>query len=207
MIKAVLKPLLLSLLTVIASAPLWADQQQALARQLDQLAEAGESAVAIGNWSLALSSWQQMLAHEKHFINDKSYTAVIYYEQGRAAGVLCQWQLATRSLQRAYQLDRESGGPYFMAMLELARTYMAQGKYEAAKEQFDQLLPELRQRDAALVDPLGSAAIVDDYALTLEKLGHAELATPYREQAAALRESYDGITAETVKTPYGQRCG
>jgi tetratricopeptide (TPR) repeat protein len=197
--------LLAGLLSALA-LPVAADNQSAQ-KEVQLIAEAAEAAVAKGQWSEALPRWEAALEKIVDAQGDDEFRAILYYEHGRAAGVLCDWEKAQMSLSLALELDRQTQGPFFMSLLELARMNMAQQNYQQAKGYYDQLLPELKARDAAVLDPIGSAEIVSEYALALEKLGAEELAKPYREMAEQWRDKHAGIAAETTKTPYGSRCG
>ncbi len=193
-------PLLAALLSPLAVV---AAQPTAAPAELQLIVDAAEAATTQGQWSEARQRWQ--LALNKLAAVDDEYRAVVYYEHGRSAGVMCDWAQAESSLQQALELDRKTDGPYFMSLLELARLQLAQRHYPQAKDYFDQVLPELHKHHAAVVDPLSTAAILDDYAAVLVELGAAAEAATFKQRAAALRQPQEAAAAVPA-TPYGRGC-
>ncbi len=200
------KKLLMAICAVYFSVLTWAADISQAQKELQLIVDAAEAAVAQNQWRDAKKRWDLALQKVAAVAGDDEYLAVLYYEQGRSAGVLCQWDEAEISLQKALTLDKKTDGPFFMSLLELARLQLAQKNLQQAKEFYDQLLPELKANEAAVIDPIGSAEIVSEYAQVLVKLGAVEAAKPYREMADTWRNKHQGIEAETSKTPYGSLC-
>lgn len=174
--------------------------------EVDTMAKAAETAVDEGQWNKALGQWDAVIEAAESVDSAKSFLAILYYEQGRAAGVTCQWQRAEVALTKAFALDVETDGPTFFSLLELARMNSAKGDYVAAEKFFLDVLPILGKKDAALIDPVGSADIMDDFIFVLVQLGKDELAKKLTAQSAELRADYAKYAAETRKTPYGTKC-
>jgi tetratricopeptide (TPR) repeat protein len=201
--KKFLSPLLFGLYSTVALANMELTPAQ---KELQMIAEAAEAAVTQGQWQEAKKRWKLALQKVEAAAGDDEYRAILHYEYGRASGVLCDWDNAATNLQEALRLDKKTNGPFFTSLLELARLNLTQENYEQAKGFYDELLPELKSREAAIIDPIGSADIISEYATVLEALDAGHLAVPYREMATQWREQHQGFAAETLKTPYGSKC-
>ena len=118
----------------------------------EQISEA-ENAVVLGQWRKARDHWKAALKLPVSAKVSASYQAVLHYGYGRTLGVLCNWDKAEQHLQQALMLDRKNHGAFYLSLIELSRFYHAQTKLEQAKPYYDELLPVLNERKAAITDP------------------------------------------------------
>lgn len=136
---------------------------------------------------------------------DDRTLALLWYEYGRSSGVICDYGEATRGLEKALQLDRATGGPVFMSLMEMARLAMAQAQWEEAVKHYEQLWPLLPEQ-AAEADPLGMADALEEEAQAYRQLGREVEAETRKTRASQLRAQNPGKTSNTDITPYGQFC-
>jgi hypothetical protein len=132
--------------------------------------------------------------------------AVLYYEYGRASGVICDWPEAERGLNEAYNLDQQTHGPSYMSQLELARLNYDRKQYGKAVEYIDRAMPAIDKYQLDTRDPLGYADLLDEYATSLGKMGKPESVGKWRARAEELRKAFPGKNADTDRTPYGTQC-
>jgi tetratricopeptide (TPR) repeat protein len=188
---------------VFLVTPAWAGEEE-----LDNPhALAAEEAVDAGDWAGALPKWKQAIELAEKTGAETAFKAILYYEQGRAQGVLCQWDEAEESLLRAYELDAESGDtPVFLSLTELARLVYARQDYESARHYYEKLVPLLKNYGANSFDPVGYVEILEEYAVALRAGNKDTEAAEYEKQAAELRAALGELPSNTSKTPYGQAC-
>jgi len=186
---------------VMAKAP---DEQLMVA--LKEHVTKAEDAAVLGQWRDARDYWKSALKLSLSTEVESSYQALLHYGYGRVLGVLCDWDKAEQQLQKALMLDRKSHGAFYLSLIELSRFYRAQKKFEQAKQYYDELLPALNERKAAVTDPFNTAELLDEYADTLEALGAKQLTQPYRDSALKLRQNAGKKPPGLAKTPYGATC-
>ncbi len=90
-------------------------------------AVAGQAAVRNGAWAEARKNFGLAIANVRMGHGDDRTRAVLYYEYGRASGVICDWPEAERGLNEAYNLDQQISGPAYMSLVELARMNLIEG--------------------------------------------------------------------------------
>jgi tetratricopeptide (TPR) repeat protein len=132
--------------------------------------------------------------------------SILYYEYGRASGVICDWKEAEHGLRKALELDREINGPVHVAQIELGRMYFDRKDYATAEQYFSTVQPIFERIDAQTADPLGYAVFLDEYASTLEALSRPADAIPLRARADELRRTFPTSRVRTARTPYGTQC-
>ncbi len=169
-------------------------------------AQAADTASASGDWSLSYREWRQAVAAAEQAKLPATALAVIYYEYGRAAGVTCHFAIAERYLDKAYQLDKRNDGPVYLALIELARVNLDQGKDARAADYFAQAIPLLEQIGAPQQAPAEFARVLDEYARALRQLGRNQAAEQAAGRAAGLRKRFPDYHSITERTPYGSRC-
>jgi hypothetical protein len=132
--------------------------------------------------------------------------AVLYYEYGRASGVICDWAEAEKGLNTSLELDRSIDGPVHLSKMELGRMYFDRKDYVAAERYFSELYPLFQKMGADTADPLGYAVFLDEYATVLEQAHKNDEAVPLRARSHELRKTFPEGTARTDRTPYGTQC-
>lgn len=169
-------------------------------------AQAADTASASGDWTLSYREWRQAVAAAEQTKLPATALAVIYYEYGRAAGVTCHFDVAERYLDKSYQLDKRNDGPFYLALIELARVNLDQGKNARAADYFAQAIPLLEQIGAPQQAPAEFARVLDEYARALRKLGRDQAAEQAANRAASLRKRFPDYHSITERTPYGTHC-
>ena len=148
-------------------------------------------AKAVGNGDLANLPAEQM--------------AVLNYEYGRSLGVTCFYEEAEQYLLKAYELDKESNGPAYMSLSELARLLMDQGRYEEAVNYFEKLTSEIAPETVQNA-PVAYADILGEYAEVLGKTGRYNEAIEIKNEEREIRDSHPEGFSITDRTPYGSQC-
>lgn len=194
------------LVPAIANTPVLNKPDQQIMAELKEQVNKAEDAAVQGLWRKARDHWKAALQSSLSIEVDTTYQVILHYGYGRALGVLCDWDKAEKHLQKALELDRKSHGAFYLSLIELSRFYQAQNKFEQAKQHYDELLPALNERKAAVTDPFNTAELLDGYADTLEALGAKQLSKPYRDSAFKLRKNAGKKPRELAKTPYGAAC-
>lgn len=132
--------------------------------------------------------------------------AILWYEYGRASGVICDWAEAEVGLTKAYELDKVTNVPTFMSLVELARMNFDRQQYREALTYFDRALPEFEKQSPDTNDPVGYADFLDEYAISLDNVGRSVEAKKHLARSAELRRTYPNREARTERTPYGTQC-
>ncbi len=156
----------------------------------------GDVRVAEGDFTAAIDCYEQALANQLTLgrvraaaasVND---IAAVYYEQGRHAEALAQFQRAT-------DMVRQEPGPGYLIGVFLANQAEcldAMGRYESALELYDQALAVARDSG----DRPSHAASMSLRAQTLRRLGRLEEALSQHRAALALHRELGGVGADFV---------
>ncbi|WP_218043092.1 tetratricopeptide repeat protein [Steroidobacter gossypii] len=168
--------------------------------------EAAWTARDAGDWRRAQSNLAKAIPNAQVGGATPRQMSVLYYEYGRASGVICDWEAAEQSLKRALELDQGSNGPVHLAQMELGRMYFDRKDYASAEHYFTSLYQLFERMDAQTADPLGYAVFLDEYAVTLEALSRPAEASPLKARADELRRTFPTGQARTDRTPYGTQC-
>ena len=156
----------------------------------------GDVRVAEGDFTAAIDCYEQALANQLTLgrvraaaasVND---IAAVYYEQGRHAEALAQFQRAT-------DMVRQEPGPGYLIGVFLANQAEcldAMGRYESALELYDQALAVARDSG----DRPSHAASMSLRAQTLRRLGRLEEALNQHRAALALHRELGGVGADFV---------
>jgi tetratricopeptide (TPR) repeat protein len=197
------KRLLLVILLSVFSAT------QACANQINQRnaiqhAQAGGRAASSGDWDTARKEWAQAVKNGELGGIPEKHQAVFYYEYARAAGVTCHFDVAETYLNKAYELDKKIGGPYFLSLVELFRLNLDQKKYDIAVSHFEKALPVLEEINAPSQSPAEFAKLLDEYAMALDGTGKSDQAKKMRERSSEVKKKAENSI--TDRTPYGTSC-
>ena len=159
-----------------------------------------------GDWRMARSNLARAIPNAEVGGATQRQMSVLYYEYGRASGVICDWKEAERGLKKALELDQGIDGPVYLAQIELGRMYFDRKDFVTAEHYFSTVYPIVERIDAQTTDPLGYAVFLDEYASTLEALSRSDDATPLRARADELRRTFPTGRVRTDRTPYGTQC-
>jgi hypothetical protein len=91
------------------------------AKTANNYAQAAAQAQKAGDWGKAKMYWSRAILNAQKGGARPIQLAVVNYEYGRSAGVVCDFTEAERGLLAAHDLDSQSGGPTFLSLFELAR--------------------------------------------------------------------------------------
>jgi tetratricopeptide (TPR) repeat protein len=168
--------------------------------------QSAQDAVKAGDWENARRRYYLALRNAEWAESKPAELAGLNYEVGRASGVTCQFDAATKHLNQAYELDKRTSGPTYRALLELARVNLTLEKYVESVGYFERAMPELEKAKIAKHDPIGIAEAWEDYAKALEKSGNSSQAKSMAARAAQARAEHQGQLAAIAQTPYGSHC-
>jgi tetratricopeptide (TPR) repeat protein len=158
------------------------------------------------DWDNARRAYAKVIADPELANADPKKQAILHYEYGRALGVTCFFDLAEAELTLAYELDKQSSGPVYLTLVELARLNLDQKKYAQSVRYFERALPELESVNAATEAPMAFAEILDEYAVASRAVDRTANAETLAERAAALRAANPDEQSIIDRTPYGKQC-
>lgn len=167
----------------------------------------GRQAEQRGDWGTARGAWQGAVASGQQGQLPPRAKAVLELNYGRTLGVTCRFDEAEFHLMNAYRLDKDSGGPAYVALLELARLNFDQKRYEAAANYFGEGVGDVRQAGIVERAPGEFANVLDEYAVALAGAERATEAAAIWQQAAAIRRKDPTLSVIADRTPYGTQCG
>ena len=169
-------------------------------------AEAGDSAILRDDWDTARREYAQAAVNADLGRAPARARSVMYYEYARACGVTCHYELAEEYLHKSLKLDEESSGPIHFPLIELARLYLDQGKYDQAVPYFERALPVVENLGAATIDPIGFAEFLEEYAIALDMSGRPTDSSILKDRSADIRGLHPSAKSNTDRTPYGKHC-
>ena len=159
-----------------------------------------------GNWVEAREDYRRSIINAQLADMQKDTLAVLWYEYGRASGVVCEWHEATAALSKAYEFDKASGGPYYMSSYELARMNYQRKDYPTALKYYRRAYVEFESDQVDTKDPIGYAIFLDEFVRTLKEVGLGTETKELAERAERIRKAFPGKSSHTEKTPYGSQC-
>ena len=158
-----------------------------------------------GDWQTARAQYAQALTNARLAHAGAAEEGRLSYEYGRVLGSTCSYGLAEQMLQTSLQLARQSGGPEYLPLLELALMAEKQGPQQAVKY-YRELEPHLDDLQLSARHPSGVADVRKRYASVLAASGDQAGATAQRAKASALEAANSGSSEEGHVTPYGSAC-
>lgn len=158
-----------------------------------------------GDWQTARLQYAQALTNARLAHAGADEEGRLTYEYGRVLGITCSYGLAEQMLQTSLQLARQSGGPEYLPLLELALMAEKQGPQQAVKY-YRELAPHLDEAQLSARHPRGVADVRRRYASVLAATGDEAGAMAQRAKASALEAANPGSTEEGHFTPYGSAC-
>ncbi len=132
--------------------------------------------------------------------------AALWYEYGRTSGAICDYKEAKRGLDEAPKLDERANGPAFITLLELARLNYEQGQFQEAYVYYERAEKALPMDRATREDAIGYAEMLEEYALSANRLDNAAKGRMLLNRAKDLRQANTDKTFHTDRTPYGKFC-
>ncbi|MFL9608658.1 tetratricopeptide repeat protein [Methylobacillus sp. Pita2] len=190
---------LLAVCVVACAAPINRKNAENYTRQ-------GAIAMANNDWQTARRAFARAVVNADLGGVAPSTRAVLSYEYGRSLGATCFFDDAAYYLKQAYDLDKQTGGPLYMSLVELARLHLDQGKFAEAATYYQQAIPDLKRHNIPQVGPIGYADTLDEAAIALDAISQKEEASTLRQQAITLRSEHPGQKSITDRTPYGKFC-
>lgn len=175
-------------------------------RNAHNYADQGAAAQQAGDWDVARRCWAKVVVNAQLAGMTDEEQAIAFYEYGRSCGVTCFYEKSEKYLLKALALDRASGGPVHMSLLELARLNFDQGKYQIANHYFGQLTAIYARARAAEKDPAGVALVYEEFSKSLANVNKHDEAKKYRRMSEQLKRKARGRKSDTERTPYGKHC-
>jgi len=169
----------------------------------------GNEAYFNRNYSDAIKWYTESLEMSRAS-GEKQFEAISMYGLARANGHLCELNRAevwlVKSINLRKSLPNLETAYLSQNILELGRLYIAQKKWEKAKEQYLEGLPMLVGLNTEAIDPLGYANLLEEYQQILEKTGDNELANTNLTKIKELRKNNQDKQAQYVSAPYPANC-
>lgn len=159
-----------------------------------------------GDWDEARRIYARAFAEANLAAADPRFKAVLHYEYGRSLGVTCFFEEAERQLNLANDLDKHTGGVFYLSLTELARLNLDQRKFVEAVSYLERVLAELDPLITARRVPVFYANVLDDYALALSRAGREQDAEAAAKRAAETRGAIPKEHSISDRTPYGKHC-
>jgi len=169
-------------------------------------AQSAQNAIQNNDWDVARVSWAKAVKNGELAGESDQNMAILYYEYGRALGTTCYFQQSESYLKKAYDLDKKTGGPIYMSIVELARLNLDQKKYEIALPYFTELMPILDKINAKEEAPIEYSNILTEYSKVLANTGNHEKSKSLLQEAASIRKNNQGGYSITERTLYGSQC-
>jgi tetratricopeptide (TPR) repeat protein len=176
------------------------------AKSAHHLGDAANEASKAGDWTTARQKWAQALVNAQLAGLPNKQLAIFNYEYGRSLGVQCFWEESEKYLQRAHELDHETGGPEFMSLLELSRLKYDQGQFAKSIPYYSRAIDLLEKANAPTRAPTEFAVVLDEYATALKETGNREEALSLHKRAKEIRLATPDGKSITDRTPYGKYC-
>lgn len=169
-------------------------------------ANAGFVAQQDGDWDMARRHWAKAAVNAQLAGMPDSQQAIAFHEYGRSCGVTCFFDQSEEYLLKSLALDKSSGGPIHMSLLELARLNFDQKKYKEANRYYEQLPALYDKANAAEQDPAGVALVYKEFSLSLESTGRDKESEKYSKLSEQLKKNVRSNASNTERTPYGMHC-
>ncbi len=159
-----------------------------------------------GDWEAARRFYATSFADRNLGQTSPRYRAVLHYEYGRSLGVTCFFKEAEHEFSLAHDLDKKTGGVFYLSLTELGRLSLAQKKYPEAVSYFERVLAELDPTITAKKAPVFYAGVLEDYASALSGAERPKNAEAAEKQAAEIKATLPTEQSNTERTPYGTQC-
>ncbi len=166
----------------------------------------GGAAQERGDWDEARRIYALAFSEGNLAQADPRFKAVLHYEYGRSLGVTCSFDEAERQLNLANDLDKHTGGVFYLSLTELARLNLDQGKFAEAVTYLERVMAELDPVITARRVPIFYANVLEDYAMALSGSGRTKDAEAVAKRAAEIRGAVPKDQFVSDRTPYGKHC-
>lgn len=164
--------------------------------------------MASGQWFEARMGFGRAITNAEIGGVDDGHMANLWYEYGRASGVICDWIEAERGLDEALSIiqkhDDEQRIHY--VLVEIGRMYFDRKEYGETLEYFGRAQPFLEKINIEVHDPLAYADYLDEYAVAFNEVGRPSDSKIRSTRASEIRKVFPGKTSDTQRTPYGTQC-
>lgn len=169
----------------------------------------GNVALESQNYQLAREKYEGALAEaEKAY--DRQYSVIAMYGLARANGYLCNYKEAEewfkKSISQRESLLDSNNAYLSQNILEFARLYVAQKKWNEATAQFKRAIPLLEGLNIEKLDPIGYADVLEDYKSSLKSSGNDKDAQEISKKIEYLRNEFSSRQASFKIKPYPESC-
>ena len=169
-------------------------------------AEQADAEAASGNWFNARMGYARAITNGKLGGFDDTNMAYLWYQYGRASGVICDWSEAEKGFDKAYEIDSDIGEPTYVTLYELGQMNLDRKKYEEAAEIFGRAHLEMTREKVQEDLPLNYAIFLENYAEALSHTKNLERANELRGRSVLILENNPGKAENINRTPYGSQC-
>jgi tetratricopeptide (TPR) repeat protein len=176
------------------------------AKNANRHGNAANAASKAGDWTTARKQWAQAVVNAQLAGLTAQQLAVYNYEYGRALGVQCFWDESEHYLQKAYELDHQTGGPEFMSLLELSRLKYDQQQFDKSLPYYSRAIEALEKVNASVESPAEFSVVLEEYAKALRETGKGQEAISAQKRANDIRAKNPERKSITDRTPYGKFC-
>lgn len=166
----------------------------------------GGAAQERGDWDEARRIYALAFSEGNLAQADPRFKAVLHYEYGRSLGVTCSFEEAERQLNLANDLDKHTGGVFYLSLTELARLNLEQRKFADAVAYLERVMAELDPVITARRVPIFYANVLEDYALALSGTGREKDAEAAAKRAVEVRGGTPKGHFVSDRTSYGKHC-
>ena len=166
----------------------------------------GGAAQERGDWDEARRIYALAFSEGNLAQADPRFKAVLHYEYGRSLGVTCSFDEAERQLNLANDLDKHTGGVFYLSLTELARLNLDQRRFAEAVAYLERVMAELDPVITARRVPIFYANVLEDYAMALSGIGRETDAEAAAKRAAEVRGGTPKEQFVPDRTPYGKHC-
>ncbi len=161
-----------------------------------------------GNYELAERNYSRALINAQLGHSPDAGIAMASYNLGRVKGYLCKDQEAEKLLLDSLALEEKVTGPkspiITKRLFELARFYYDHAQYKKSKPYYARAIPMVKEYGIEQSDPIALANAIEEYAITLKKLGENSAASSANKEAETLKNNNPGKKAGFVPVRYNQ---
>lgn len=192
------------------------EKSRELFERFDRHAEAsvslniGEAYESVRDYRQAEGKYERALMRAR-MTHSTDLVSHALYGLGRIKGYLCKFEEAEKLLLEALQLEEKVSGPEggrpILLLLELGRMHHDRGIPEKAVPLFERAIQAAKTHGAVIrTTPIEHANALDEYSITLEKIGRSVDAASAKAEADKIRADNPGKTPSFVPKRYSRTC-
>jgi len=170
-------------------------------------AEQAENYARQGDWLNAQEGYRRAIINAKIGGFKEKDLSVLWYQYGRASGVICDWAESEKGFNKANELDRKNGNPTYKNLNEQGQMNFDRKDYLKAVKAFELAHAEIEETQIPVQYPISYALLLNNYADALEATNNKNKAKSYRKAADEIYKKNPGTNKNIRRTtPYGSQC-